>query len=123
MSTISDEASRCKREVDDAYQKRDKLRGELADQKAELTRRQLAHQDTTEISRKLFLTENSIDEQDARLEKASREFDMAMSNLAAEKKLENELHQQLNKDNDPKLGKDVGKILDNFGKKKDELEL
>lgn len=53
----------------------------------------------------------------------SQEFQRAEAALAADKRLENEMHKELNKDNDPTLGVKPGDKVDNFGKKKDDLEL
>lgn len=103
MSAIKDEAERSYHELEQATSELASLRKKHAELESDLAQRQHDGKDTQDVAAKLFVIENSISEKDARAEKASQEFQAAMTNLAAEKKLEAELHQQLNKDKGPDI--------------------
>ncbi len=61
--------------------------------------------------------EKEIEDQRGLVAKRCQEYSAAAAALTAETKIEAEMHKELNKDNDPNLGKNPGKSLDNFGKK------
>lgn len=123
MSAIKEEALRCHREIEQATTELASLRKKHAELEGDLARRQHDGRDTQDVARQLFSVEKARGEKEAEITKVSQELETAMANLTAEKKLEAELHQQLNKDKDPKLDMKLGENLDKSGKKKDDLGL
>lgn len=115
MSLASEHAERCKRELDE---KRMELNS-LIELRAELKQKFQDH-GTEVVQADIDGINREIDTKRAEIVESGQELQEAVATLTAENKLEAELHQQLNKDNDPELGKDVSKNLDNFGKKKDD---
>jgi chromosome segregation ATPase len=117
MSYIKAHANRCKNELDASAKELDDL-NKLYDEMSVAFQKQGAE-----------VTQGDLDAINSKIEAKKTEFsqhtkdlETALTALDAEKKVEEELRQALNKDNDPKLGMKPGKSLDDFGKKDDELE-
>ncbi|MDC8012275.1 hypothetical protein [Tahibacter soli] len=118
MTTLESEAARSKQQLLDAIDKRDSIKSELQKSEAELQENGYSNA----LMAKIGELRSQLGDQVSVVEARGAEWREAAANLSAEQKLENEMHKELNKDNDPELGRAPGKSLDDFGKKKDDLE-
>lgn len=118
MSATKDHAAQCKRDLHDAI----RTLHELSDLRAELDRERMKMgSEVTQAD--IDGVDKKIEAQRSVIAERSKELETAAAAVVAEKRIEAEMHQELNKDNDPKIGMKPGENLDNFGKNKDDLEL